>query len=275
MHFTLIVTSFNNDRQLSRLFDSLNSQVPSDFSIHVIYVNQNNSRTRLILKNKIACTEILTSRLSLSSARNIGLERAGPTDILAFPDDDCWYANSFFKSVSSYFSNSDISNLSLNVYDPLSKKYYGSRPDRKVKINSINIYFLPISVGIFVRFSEFSGLRFNEEFGVGSKYGCGEETLYLISGEAQKNGVYDGSLSVFHEVDEMVGLSKVKSYSYGFGAMIRESVAINYFGSLMALIVLLFRSLVAFFWFLLKRDKYKTHLYFYRTWYVFKGFWLK
>jgi hypothetical protein len=278
MHFTLIVTSFKNDEQLVRLFDSLSRQSSFNHIIHLIYVNQNNFKTSLPLKDSIFLTEILTSRLSLSKARNTGLQECGVTDILAFPDDDCWYSDGIFDSVCEYFNVSNISNVNTNVYDPLLGKYYGSRTKKRVTIDSINIYFLPISVGIFVRFSDFSNARFNENFGVGSKYGCGEETLYLIEGGVvEKGGVYDGSLSVFHEVEDegSADYLKIKTYSYGFGAMIRESFRLNSLGSLVSILTLFVRSTGACFLFLLKGDTSKALLYFYRSVYAFKGFLFK
>jgi hypothetical protein len=278
MRFGLVVTS-RNISILDRFLISLNKSDLGSNEVCLIVVNQTNSKCHFNVTNKnIEIHEIISRPVSLSLARNIGLRMLSDVDILGFPDDDCWYSDTILSDISRYFSDQSISALCVNVFDPLLGQYYGSRPSVIKKINSVNIYTLPISVGIFVKFSDFKNIKFNEDFGVGAKYGSGEETLYLIDGGVlNKHFIYDGTLLVFHEVESEVDIDylKIKTYSYGFGAMIRESFKLNSLGALVSISTLLVRSTGACFLFLLKGDKSKALLYFYRSVYTFKGFLFK
>ena len=90
--FSLIQTSQDRKSQLKRFVESLNNQLNIDLSsIQLIFIDQGNNISSFNdLNKKIDFTYIKYHKCGLSEARNIGLKHV-KGDIIAFPDDDCWY----------------------------------------------------------------------------------------------------------------------------------------------------------------------------------------
>lgn len=224
MKYTLILTSQDREYFLSRFFGSA-AQNSKTFAgeIEIIFINQGAKSYRHFWENikNISVKELFTGRKSLSEARNIGLEHAAG-EIIAFPDDDCWYPPKLLSNISNYFeANPAITALCVNVFDPYVAKSYGSRPLNLIKkITPSNLFTLPISVGLFVRSAKIkeTGLKFDETLGAGTKYGSGEETEFInrlmVSGASIQ---YNGTFSVYHELPNETALTPEKAYRYGIG----------------------------------------------------------
>ena len=223
MKVSLIVTSNERVEDFRRFLKSAFSCL-RDGEVQLIFINQGfctlnnefNSDERLeyIIVN-------INKVISLSSARNIGLKYA-TGDVVAFPDDDCWYAPDLLDRVVTYFTNNPtIDCLCTNVYDPEKNLSYGKRPlDVIVRVSFMNLFKLPISVGIFVRASAMkkAGRYFDERLGAGSPLGSGEETdlvARLLTTGCRV--IYNGYIRVFHPVPEYVESDVLKYYRYGRG----------------------------------------------------------
>ena len=222
----LIVTSRGRTEALLRLFASI---VDQDFSgsIEVLFVNQGCDSVALISSGKfskihVEFREIRSSAISLSAARNLGLLESRGAAFYGFPDDDCWYPSDFIHNIVRWFDQRrDVGCLCTNVMDPRNQRVLGRRPVISSRtVSLLNVFQLPISVGIFVRLETLAkvGCYFNENLGVGTLIGSGEETEFVY--RMVKNNVvveYKGDLYVYHPVVDYMAGDPAKSYTYGYG----------------------------------------------------------
>ena len=159
---------------------------------------------------------------ALSFARNNAINMGLSASIIAFPDDDCWYAPTVLLSVQKIFDEQPaLQCVCTNVFDPDKNLTYGGRPvGIRLPITFSNIFSLPISVGIFIRRDAFElvGAQFDESLGAGTFLGSGEETE-LISRLLASGAriLYAGDISVFHPVPDYEIRDAEKFFSYGIG----------------------------------------------------------
>jgi glycosyltransferase involved in cell wall biosynthesis len=164
----------------------------------------------------------LHSKRGLSKARNVGLEKIAG-DIVAFPDDDCWYPPDLLEDVVQML-------VAHPEWAGLSVRALGSRGrsssmlwDRSAgPIGRYSIWRRAISFGIFLRSSavEAAG-RFDEDLGqgAGTRWGSGEESDFLLRVlDAGRCVEYEPSLHVCHESPvPATGDDSRKAYEYGLG----------------------------------------------------------
>ena len=174
-----------------------------------------------------------TKPCSLSAARNIGIKEIpeGEEGVIAFPDDDCWYNDTVLSAALKNLERYDF--VSSGCYDPIKKKGLGrNRTLGEIcAIDETNIILKPISVSIFYNFSSKDEIpRFDEKFGVGTEWGSGEESDFLLQLLfCGKRGLYDSTDVVFHETEREKDLDPAVTYKYsvGFAAMIVKSLVLR------------------------------------------------
>lgn len=220
---SLIVTAQDRIHDFKRFISSLLIQSFAG-KIELIFVNQGSYQIEsdFELPDTIDYLPINIGHvIPLSQARNIGLKHA-TGEIVAFPDDDCWYSPDLLESILKYFhENSDADCICVNVYDPERKKAYGGRPigvRRRIGFN--NLFKLPISVGIFAKIKALDtiGREFDESLGAGTFLGSGEETELISRLLLAKLKVeYVGKIQVYHPVLDYKETDCKKYYSYGLG----------------------------------------------------------
>jgi glycosyltransferase involved in cell wall biosynthesis len=168
---------------------------------------------------------------SLSHARNIGLRHA-KFDVVAFPDDDCWYPAGLLSYVRNQLEGSSLDGLCLGIFDPYRSRPYGKRPlNVRVPLKPSNAFYLPISVGLFIRsrvLATGAPDGFDERLGAGTRWGAGEETDLVC--QLLDNNVpmeYDSRATVYHETASYSrnDVPKYLSYGRGFGAALGKRVA--------------------------------------------------
>jgi glycosyltransferase involved in cell wall biosynthesis len=253
MKFTLILTSQDREDFLLRFFAGIRENSRSySGPIEIVFVNQGTKSYANYAQNcgSIYVKEIFTPRIGLSQARNIGLSHA-TGDIVAFPDDDCWYPDNILCELADYFkANQALAGLCVNVFDPHIGKPYGARPRGIVtKITSRNLFALPISVGLFLKLEDLKkvGAFFDETLGAGTKFGSGEETELVY--RLQKSGLYieyNGNFSVYHELPASSDRSPAKAYNYGlgFGFLCRRLISNGNYTIFVYFAYVIFRSLI-------------------------------
>jgi len=93
MRCCLIIATLGRDVPLARLFASLAQQRHGDF--RVVLVDQNNDgRLDAIIAEftgRLAIEHLRVAPCGVSAARNAGLARLGDAELVAFPDDDCFF----------------------------------------------------------------------------------------------------------------------------------------------------------------------------------------
>jgi len=252
MIFALVMTSCDREAELERFFTSIADQTFAG-EIEVRFVNQNAARPSSC--DIVAATKQLVElrtggRTPLSKARNMGLKSVSG-DIVAFPDDDCWYEPQLLEKVADYFeANREIDCICTGVYDPVRHLPYGKRPVGVTRsVSFANVFRLGISVGIFIRREalERAGAWFDEELGAGSQLGSGEETELLCRVLSAGCRIeYVGSLQVYHPVPEYAPNDGQKNYRYGlgFGHLNGRLLRAGHRGVLWGLAEVVFRSMI-------------------------------
>lgn len=263
MLIQLIVTSQMIDHKFERFIDSI---IENKYcNLHLIFINQSGSKYWLNSNsNNIKFTQVMSKKISLSKARNLGMNYLVKDKeyILSFPDDDCWYYNTFLDDINNMFKISKYDIICFNVFDPYKHKNFGCRP-RYVKksIQFYNIFKYPISVGIFLKIKNNDIVFFDERFGIGTSNFSGEETIFLAKYFSKGyKCIYDGNFSVYHEVYDITSEQKLLNYSYGTAKTIKLLCYLYHKKYLFCLVELLLRSLIGYIFrlntFYLKRFKY-------------------
>ena len=275
LKLSLIVTSNNRGKELNRFIDSIKFQDVNKFQVILINQGEINVELRKLFSKYNWTIVDIGKQVPLSYARNIGLKYI-KGEFIGFPDDDCWYSYNFINDIILELDKLNGSEaLCVSVFDPILQVPYGDRPRNIIKVlNFSNVIKLPVSVGIFIKakmVSDFK-MQFNEKLGAGTFYGGGEETAFLCKVLMYKKKViYNGFLTVYHEVDNYneISIEKVVKYSRGYGYIIGSILRNHKFMVLPSVILFLSKSFGG----LLLRVYSKKHflVYYNRIKYFFSG----
>lgn len=205
----ITVTMGDRPEELAKLRSSLGCQTYRNFE-HIV-INQR---------------EHPEFRGGLSRARNYGLTLA-TGDVVAFPDDDAWYAPTTLQDVVGWLSDEAIAGVSFRVTDEAGVCSAGGYMATGVMpITRQNIWRTAVSCSFFVRRECLTGIWFDERLGVGARtcYGSGEETDLLLQViERECRLVYDGDKVVYHPCYRGVySLTRGWLYGNGCGAVLRK-----------------------------------------------------
>lgn len=173
-------------------------------------------------QDKFSIHLIRTAERGLSKARNRGIKIA-EGDIIAFPDDDCWYPPDTLEKVAFFFENHKEDGITGIPLSPEGRVLVNGFETKKCKVNMKNVWKAGISTAIFLKNRVVKTVGFyDESLGVGSgtPYGSGEETDYLI--RALKMGfaiTYDPSIKIIHpdKEKEINEAQIISGFSYGAG----------------------------------------------------------
>lgn len=202
LRFSLVLATVGRTDELARFLDSLRAQSHTDCEL--IVVDQNpDDRLLPVLREydgKISLKHTRSVR-GLSRARNVGIKLADG-DIVAFPDDDCWYPMDLLERVAQFFDgHPEYDGLSGRPALPTGESYQGW-DDMPSQVTRTNVWQKGMSLAIFLKRSVVVATgKFDETLGVGSgtPWGSGEETDYLLSSLEKGFGIYyQPSILVFH-----------------------------------------------------------------------------
>ena len=100
--FDLVVATIGRTEELARLLETLAAQSSRDFRVILIDQNDDGRLEPIIERYRDDIDLIhLASKPGLSRARNVGL-RSLQADVIAFPDDDCWYPPDLLGRVADF-----------------------------------------------------------------------------------------------------------------------------------------------------------------------------
>lgn len=221
---SLIMATVDRFDDLPRFFNSLLSQKYTDFEVIVIDQNKDDRLNNMIndYSKKMSINHVKTDVRGLSKARNAGIKIA-KGDIIAFPDDDCWYLNNTLEQVIDVFTNNDADVITGKMIDE-NEKPLGKFSNRELMLNSNNVWYNSISITIFMKRKVIDKIKLmDENLGVGADtvYQSGEETDYLL--RAMENNFkirFYPQIKVCHP-DKRLDLSERmirRNYFYGCGA---------------------------------------------------------
>lgn len=194
--FSLVVATVNRYDELSVLLSSLLEQATYDFELIVVDQNPSDGLAPLLQRWLQDATEqcptagsaprlvYLRAVPGLSKARNFGLEHA-TGDIIAFPDDDCWYKPTTLAFIDQWFAeNPDYGILCLGSRD-LSGAISNNRwPQEQCDLTRTNVFRTTATYSYFLHRRRIpQQLFFDPEIGPGAAtiYGAGEDTELIVS----------------------------------------------------------------------------------------------
>src|SRR5579864_8357010 len=101
MKFSLVLATVGRHDEVARFLASLEAQGYRNFELIVIDQNDDDRLVPLLrmYHDRFALQHVRSPR-GLSRARNVGLKLASG-DVIAFPDDDCWYPAGLLEKVAA------------------------------------------------------------------------------------------------------------------------------------------------------------------------------
>lgn len=229
--FSLVMGTLGRTDEIRRFLASLQRQDYRNFELFIVDQNPDDRLVSIINEySQYYPIQRVCSAKGLSRARNAALPLI-TGDLVAFPDDDCWYPDGLLSYVVSRFdSDARMGGLTGRFIDQ-DGSAEGHWLDRSQVLNRYTVWRGAISFSIFLRHSLVKRIGpFDEELGVGSgtPWGAGEETDYLLRGINLGTRIeFDHDLVLRHPVktrsfDESA-LERQNSYEAGFGRVIRRS----------------------------------------------------
>jgi len=228
MKFSLVLATLGRTNELANFLVHLNCQSYRNFELIVVDQNHDD-RLIPILAPYSSYFQIkhLRAARGLSHARNIGLQHVSG-DVVAFPDDDCWYQPQVLERVAT--------NLDARPdWDGLTGRWNtrqarSSNRHRAEFLNRFNVWLRTCSILIFLRSSAVAAAGdFDELLGCGSSsgFGGGEETDYLLRAIEKNCRIwYEPSLLIDHPQNvppyDDQAIRKAYSYARGVGYTIRK-----------------------------------------------------
>jgi len=222
--FSLIVPTLGRTTELSELFASIVDQNRND--IEIILVDQNDD-ARLIplveaLPRTIGMRHIRLMEKNPSIARNAGLEVACG-EIIAFPDDDCWYPAHLLDRVDRWFqSNRMYAVLAVGALDRDGTSSGNRWVQDACDISPLNALRTTFCSSLFI-----STCQLNRAIRFDAKLFPGEETDYILRLLATGlRGRFDRGLYIHHPRRDMlsgtVSRKRAKKYGAAMGILVRR-----------------------------------------------------
>lgn len=234
MLVSLIMPTLNRYDDIDILMKSLQNQTYKKFEIIVIDQNDDDKVKQIVDKYEgiVDFKYIKSDKKGISYNRNIGLDTA-KGQIIAFPDDDCEYESDTLEKVIKFFNeNEEYRIYSCKTLEKDKDYGFGRMADEDTIINSLNVFDTVKSITFFVNYKDDKYIKFDEELGVGAKFGSGEETDYVLELLSRGyKGKYFVNDVVYHPAKKSPK-SKGKfmrdyNYGRGFGALCKKQIIVR------------------------------------------------
>ena len=233
MKFSLIMATLGRFEDVGLFCEVLSKQTYKDFELIVVDQNPDERLTEILapFENDFPLIHIHSDKKGLSLNRNIGLKKA-TGDIIAFPDDDCLYNEDTLEFVVRRMKEEDADYFCVNWHDATQPDVFRCVLEEPMQIKKRSFFDVGSSITLFVTKSVIEGFAFDEQLGVGAKYGSGEET-YLLLWCLSKNAkcVCDGTYYIHHPYKRTTEVNEKRSYTYalGYGALMRKAFSVYHF----------------------------------------------
>jgi len=216
---SLIVATISRVTELERLLQSLDAQTCKDFEVIVVDQNPDDRLVPTFRRHEGLRIRHLRSGRGLSRARNIGL-RAAQGDIIAIPDDDCWYRDQLLAAVTEWFEmHPEFDGLFTSMRTAENRVMAPKWAPGPCRCTKENVWHCAVSITAFIRRPVVDGVGFfDENIGAGSpsRYQAGEEIDYFIRIlELGFRMWHEPSLAVHHP--ELQSLERFQRTAHGYG----------------------------------------------------------
>jgi glycosyltransferase involved in cell wall biosynthesis len=229
--FSLVMGTLGRTAEVGTFLASLQRQDHRDFELLIVDQNPDDRLAPLVNEYRQHFRVLrYRSAPGLSRARNVGL-RYATGDIIAFPDDDCWYADGTLSHVAQRLqAEPALDGLTGRFVDGAGRSE-GRWLPRSQPLNPYSVWHGAISFSIFLRRRLVDRIGgFDEQLGVGAgtPWGAGEETDFLLRGMRVGGEIaYDHDLVLHHPVKTAdfgpAAIERQTRYEAGFGRVIRRS----------------------------------------------------
>ena len=146
----LVVATVDRVDQLDRLFDSLERQSHRGFRVLLVDQNEDDRLGPVLERHAGLSLDRLRSPRGLSRARNAALGSV-TADLVAFPDDDCVYADDLLERVARRFAERpDLDGLTGRAVRPDGSEAPNWKTDSAV-LDRDNLWNRAISFTVFLR----------------------------------------------------------------------------------------------------------------------------
>lgn len=236
MKFSLIIGTLNRLESLKLCLQSIFDQTEKDWEIIIIDQSDDDQTERYI--KSLNAPNIVYKHVNfkgLSRARNEALKLASG-EYFALIDDDARYDCDFLEEASRQLDSKTV--LSGYIWDTVNEcpmvNYKGLTYLQSLKTRQL--FTSCPSSSLVIPFCAVEDIGyFDDDFGVGSKYGAGEETDYLLRLMYKGYVVrFDDKMKVKHPYPAVMykmtreqELKKRYAYSYGIGALCKKHYLIS------------------------------------------------
>jgi len=231
MKFSRIMGTLGRTAEVGDFLASLQRQDHRDFELLIVDQNPDERLAPLVAQYRQHFRVMrYRSVPGLSRARNVGLRYASG-DVVAFPDDDCWYPDGLLSYVARRLqAQPSLDGLTGRFVDG-SGRSEGRWLARSQPLTRFNVWHGAISFSIFLRRKLVERIGgFDEDLGVGAgtPWGAGEETDFLLRGLQTGGAIeFDRNLVLHHPVKTAdfgpAAIERQRRYEAGFGRVIRRS----------------------------------------------------
>lgn len=216
----LCIATVGRITELDRLLVSLERQTHAGFHIYLADQNAPGVLDSMLARHaSLPLTSILLPSCGVSAARNHLLPLVSGEEILAFPDDDCWYAPDTLEQVVAAFRRHPEAGAVLGFWTSSPQAAPPSNVERQ--LSAAALFSQGGTCVQFYRAQVVKGLRFDSRLGPGTglPYGCGEDTDYLLEAHKCAPVWRCPSIRVFHPSPDTHVPSDAKIASYAAGRM--------------------------------------------------------
>ncbi len=215
---SLIVATCNRVTELERLLISLDAQTYKNFEVLVVDQNPDDRLVPVLQRHAGLVVRHLRSELGLSRARNVGL-RAAAGQVVAFPDDDCWYPGRLLADIVRWLdAHAEFDGLITGIRNANDEVMAPKFPPHPGACNRKSIVGCAVSFNVFLRDRMVKTVgAFNENLGLGSSspYQSGEDVDYMIRCvDGGSRVCYQPLFTVYHPEFNSKERLRAKTYSY-------------------------------------------------------------
>ncbi len=229
VRFSLVLATLDRVEALDRALESFAAQRFQSFEVIVVDQNADERLVPVMARFNGRLRAIhLRAAPGVSRARNLGIAEASG-EIVAFPDDDCWYAEDLLERIDRWFGESpSYSLLSICVKDEEGNETASRWPRRSCDLNRRNALRTCLTACLFVRREALvatNGFDVRMGPGSGTPFGSGEDSDLALKVMAQgAKGWFEKSLWVGHPARDPGHASPCRALDYGrgFGYLLRK-----------------------------------------------------
>lgn len=235
--FSLLIGTLNRSDCIKYCLESLRNQTYKDFEIIIIDQSEDDLTEKAL--ESFQNLTIIYERVSfkgLSKARNEAI-RLAKGDYFCLIDDDAYYSEDYLRNIEKHIKTDRKTIITGYLWNCDTKSdfvSYNALTDGKKLSHRQVIRYCPSPAVSFPKEIISESGDFDEEFGVGSKYGAGEETDFIL--RAMQHGYavkYYSDVKAQHPHEKLVMSApavdgkKLLPYYFGVGAMYKKQFCIG------------------------------------------------